>query len=97
MRILVIGGTRFIGPRVVRRLAKNGHEVAVFYRGEHEAAIPASIRKFKDCRAEMPVTSIPKELRAYSPEVVLHMIAMGEHDAEAARTRLSRSPDAWWC
>jgi nucleoside-diphosphate-sugar epimerase len=85
MRVLVIGGTRFIGPRVVQRLAESGHEVAIFYRGEHEVALPASVRRFKDCRAKMPITSIPKELKAYSPEVVLHMIAMGEQDAEAAR------------
>ncbi len=30
MRILIIGGTRFIGPCVVRRLARDGHEVIVY-------------------------------------------------------------------
>lgn len=84
MRILVIGGTRFIGPRVIRRLLKNGHEVGVFYRGEHEAALPTAVRRFKDPRAGMPVTEIPEELRHFQPEVVLHMIAMGERDAEIA-------------
>lgn len=84
MRILIIGGTRFIGPRVVRRLLKNGHELGVFYRGEHEAALPTSVRRFKDPRAAMPVTEIPEGLRHFEPEVVLHMIAMGERDAEMA-------------
>jgi hypothetical protein len=32
MRILVIGGTRFLGPPLVRRLTALGHEVAVFHR-----------------------------------------------------------------
>jgi nucleoside-diphosphate-sugar epimerase len=32
----------------------------------------------------MPVRRIPDELRAIAPDVVLHMIAMGEEDAEAA-------------
>ena len=84
MRVLVIGGTRSIGPRVVRRLAHNGHEVAVFHRGEHNAALPAGVRQFEDPRAAMPVTWIPEELRTYAPEIVLHMIAMGQQDAEAA-------------
>jgi nucleoside-diphosphate-sugar epimerase len=86
VRVLVIGGTRFIGPRIVRRLVKAGHDVGVFYRGEHEVALPAAVRRFKDRHAAMPVTVIPVELRAYAPEIVLHMIAMGERDAEAART-----------
>ena len=85
MRILVIGGTRFIGLSAVRKLAQRGHEVAVFHRGEHEAGLPASVRQIRDRRARIPITSIPAELRAYAPEVVVHMIAMGQRDAEAAR------------
>lgn len=41
MRILVIGGTGFIGPYVVRRLAGMGHSVAVFHRGNTQADLPA--------------------------------------------------------
>ena len=85
MRILVIGGSRFIGPCVVRKLVRAGHDVAVFYRGQHEASLPANVTRFKDPRAQIPVTTIPEELRLYSPDVVLHMIPMGERDAEAAR------------
>jgi uncharacterized protein YbjT (DUF2867 family) len=33
MRLLVLGGTRFIGHRLVRRLVGSGHELAVFHRG----------------------------------------------------------------
>jgi nucleoside-diphosphate-sugar epimerase len=33
MKVLVVGGTNFIGPYAVRRLAEAGHEVAVFHRG----------------------------------------------------------------
>jgi nucleoside-diphosphate-sugar epimerase len=33
MRILVIGGTGFIGPFLVRQLARMGHSVSVFHRG----------------------------------------------------------------
>ncbi len=34
MKILVIGGTGFIGPHLVRWLAEKGHSVAVFHRGK---------------------------------------------------------------
>jgi uncharacterized protein YbjT (DUF2867 family) len=33
MQFLIIGGTRFLGPLVVRRLLAAGHAVAVFHRG----------------------------------------------------------------
>jgi nucleoside-diphosphate-sugar epimerase len=76
MRVLVIGGTRFIGPRVVRRLVKAGHEVGVFYRGAHEVALPTVVRRFRDPRAAIPVTQIPEQLRAYAPDIVVHMIGV---------------------
>ena len=33
MRVLVIGGTRFVGPRLVRSLLDRGHAVTAFHRG----------------------------------------------------------------
>jgi nucleoside-diphosphate-sugar epimerase len=41
MKILVIGGTGFIGPHLVRELARMGHSVAVFHRGSTRADLPA--------------------------------------------------------
>lgn len=84
MRILIIGGTRSVGLAAARRLAAAGHELAVFHRGEHEGELPASVRRFRGPAAAMPVRAIPDELRAFEPEVVLHMIAMGEEDSLAA-------------
>jgi nucleoside-diphosphate-sugar epimerase len=89
MRILVIGGTRFIGPRVVRRLVAAGHELAVFYRGQHESALPAAVSRIKDPRAAMPVVAFPQEIREFAPEIVLHMVAIGHADAQAARQEFS--------
>src|SRR5689334_16105600 len=37
MKMLLIGGTGFIGPHVVRQLQANGHEVTIFHRGNHPA------------------------------------------------------------
>jgi nucleoside-diphosphate-sugar epimerase len=40
MRILVIGGTGFIGPHLVHRLLDKGHEIAVLHRGVHRNDLP---------------------------------------------------------
>src|ERR1035441_760923 len=41
MRILVIGGTGFIGRPLVRELARMGHALCVFHRGGTPAQLPA--------------------------------------------------------
>lgn len=43
MKILLIGGTGFIGPHVIHRLQANGHEVTIFHRGNR--SVPATIRQ----------------------------------------------------
>jgi nucleoside-diphosphate-sugar epimerase len=84
MEILVVGGTRFIGPYVVRALTSQGHTVTVFHRGEHEPHLPASVKHVHDPSAGIPVLSFPAEARQPPFDVVIHMIAMGERDATAA-------------
>jgi len=84
MNILVIGGTRFIGAHVVWQLANAGHAVTVYHRGEHESQLPAGVRHVRRPEAAMPVSSFPAELLTPAPDVVVHMIAMGEADARAA-------------
>lgn len=39
-RILVLGGTGFIGPHMVRYAVERGHEVSIFTRGRSDADIP---------------------------------------------------------
>jgi UDP-glucose 4-epimerase len=36
MRVMVLGGTRFIGAAVVEELVAHGHELLIVHRGEHE-------------------------------------------------------------
>ena len=36
MRVLVLGGTGFIGPHIVKAMLDAGHEVSIFTRGQRE-------------------------------------------------------------
>jgi nucleoside-diphosphate-sugar epimerase len=76
MRILVLGGTSFIGPFVVRRLVDKGHEVAVFHRGETNAPLPSSVRHIHGDHARL--TDYAGEFAKFAPDVVLEMIAWSE-------------------
>lgn len=79
MRILVIGGTRFIGPYVVRDLLAAGHQVAVFHRGETESELAAGAQPIRGDRREL--ARFANEFRQFGPEVVLDMIAFNEREA----------------
>ena len=43
LRILVLGGTGFIGPHQVRYAVSRGHHVTIFTRGRRQAELPASV------------------------------------------------------
>ncbi|HEY0006933.1 MAG TPA: NAD-dependent epimerase/dehydratase family protein [Pyrinomonadaceae bacterium] len=79
MKILLIGGTRFIGPPVVRRLFDAGHQVALFHRGESEAELPQAVEHIHGERAEL--SSFETEFRRFAPDVVLDMIPFTEQEA----------------
>jgi nucleoside-diphosphate-sugar epimerase len=80
MRILVLGGTRFIGPPAVRRLAALGHEVTVFHRGQSQADLSAAVHHLTGDRKEWATHAAT--LRALAPELVLDMMLLGEADAQ---------------
>lgn len=84
MRILVIGGTRFIGPRVVHHLAAAGHQVAVFHRGRTEAVLPSSVQHIQGDRHRL--AEHVEEFRRFRPDVVVDVIAMTEQDARSLVT-----------
>jgi 2'-hydroxyisoflavone reductase len=45
LRILILGGTGFIGPYQVRYAVARGHQVTVFNRGRSQAELPASVEQ----------------------------------------------------
>lgn len=79
MRVLVIGGTRFIGPHVVRFLHDLGHSVTLFHRGRTQADLPVGIDRILGDRRNL--ADFATTFRASAPQVVLDMIPMTEQDA----------------
>lgn len=45
MKILVIGGTRFVGLRLVWKLTQEGHDVTILNRGKTPAELPENIKR----------------------------------------------------
>jgi nucleoside-diphosphate-sugar epimerase len=94
VQVLVIGGTKFIGPYVVEELVSFGHNVTVYHRGGHEPALPAGVHHVHSPAAAIPVESFSPEALEPAPDVVIHMIPMGERDSkvvvDAFRNRTDR-------
>ena len=84
MRVLLVGGTRFIGAHAARQLVEAGADVTVFHRGKSENPILPPVRHIRDASAEYPVTSFPEAVTKADWDVVVHMVMMGEADARAA-------------
>ena len=82
MRILVIGGTSFIGPRVVRRLLEHGHRVTAFHRGQTPGDLPAEVEHINGDRKAL--SNFSSDFKRLAPDVVLDMILSTEQDALAA-------------
>jgi nucleoside-diphosphate-sugar epimerase len=78
VHVLVIGGTRFTGPRAVRALVERGHDVTVFHRGESEADLPAEVRHVHADVAAFE--SYVGDLRARAPDMVVDMVAFRRED-----------------
>lgn len=79
MKILVIGGTNFIGPYVVHQLSAMGHEVTLFHRGKTTAELPTGVQHLLGDRSKL--TDMKSEFERLAPQVVLDMIPYTEQDA----------------
>jgi nucleoside-diphosphate-sugar epimerase len=79
MRALVIGGTAFMGPHVVKFLKAAGHEVAVFHRGK-TGVCGSDILHIHGDRKELP--AFRSRFATFAPDVVVHMVAMNQLDAD---------------
>lgn len=82
MKILVIGGTRFIGAAAVRRLLELGHQVAVLNRGLAPLEPPSGVVRIRGDRDDLAASRT--EISAFEPEIVLHNVVVKEAHVEGA-------------
>ncbi|NNC93822.1 MAG: NAD-dependent epimerase/dehydratase family protein [Acidimicrobiia bacterium] len=84
MRVLVIGGTRFIGLSAVHQLVEDGHDVTVFNRGETDVELPAGVGRIRGDLWQLD--DHVDELRATTPDTVVHMMLLtGPQTRDTAR------------
>lgn len=79
MKILVIGGTGFIGLPVIKKLIEGGHDITVFHRGRTNADLLADAHFILGDRQNL--ADFKNEFERISPDVVLDMIPYFEQDA----------------
>src|SRR6185295_17031253 len=80
MKALIIGGTRFIGLRVVHHLTEHGHDVTVFHRGQTNSRMPTTVNQITGDRRDL--SRFASEFAQIAPDVVLDMICYNEPEAE---------------
>jgi nucleoside-diphosphate-sugar epimerase len=82
MRILVIGGTRFVGPRLVRSLLERSHEVTTFNRGRTPDELPGGVERLHGDRSDP--SQLAGALDGRSFDGCVDTIAMRGSDTAAA-------------
>jgi len=86
LRVVVLGGTRFIGRAIVEELATAGHELLVAHRGVLEPnGLPPAQHLHAD-RVELPAHR--DELAAFEPDAAIDCRALTRADAETAMAAL---------
>ena len=79
MNILMIGGTKFIGPHVVQLLHENGHQITLFHRGETEYPFSFPVNYIRGDKSNL--SDFREQFSILSPDVVIDMVAYSEDEA----------------
>ncbi len=82
MRILVIGGTRFFGYHIVKRLLAEGHDVSLFNRGRTPDDLGDQVRRIKGDRNDR--LDFRQRFKKEKFDVVVDMIAFVAEDSRSA-------------
>jgi len=83
MRVVVLGGTVFIGRSLVDQLHAAGHDVLVVHRGEHEPADLAPVQHLHVDRAALGDDAGARAaFGEFAPDVVIDNMAMTKRSAQ---------------
>lgn len=89
MRVLMIGGTKFIGRRITEELIARGDDVTVVHRGQTE---PDGLPECRHLHADRhDFASLAPEVKGLAPDAVVDTMALSQADADAVLPHL---PDA---
>src|SRR4051812_28732847 len=81
LRVVVLGGTRFIGRAIVDALLDAGHHVLVVHRGQHE---PDDLTPIDHLHADrLALGAVARDLDDFAPQAVVDCAAFGAADADA--------------
>lgn len=90
MRVLVLGGTTFIGRRIVERLYERGDEVLVVHRGHHEPSPWVPVGHLRADRRAL--SDHAGEINRFAPEAVVDTYALSAEDVNAVLPVLPEVP-----
>ncbi|MCP3424974.1 NAD-dependent epimerase/dehydratase family protein [Rothia sp. AR01] len=90
MRVLVLGGTRFIGRRVVERLHERGDAVLVVHRGRHEPSPWVPVEHLRTERRRLAEHA--DRIRRFAPDTLVDAYAMTADDVRAVLPVLPEVP-----
>jgi nucleoside-diphosphate-sugar epimerase len=81
MKVVILGGTGFIGRHVAASLLEAGHEVAVFHRGKRRVRFPGPVLHIHGNRSRLAESV--EAFDSFGPEAVIDLIAFSEADAQS--------------
>ncbi|MGH3944106.1 MAG: NAD-dependent epimerase/dehydratase family protein [Pseudonocardiaceae bacterium] len=90
VRVVIIGGTRFIGRRITEQLVNRGDEVLVVHRGAAEPENWVRCRHLHVDRKDF--RRVADQVRHFAPDAVVDTLAMTRADADAVLPHLPDVP-----
>ncbi|MDR1530756.1 MAG: NAD-dependent epimerase/dehydratase family protein [Clostridiales bacterium] len=84
MKIMILGGTAFMGPLVAKCLKEQGHNITLFHRTKSQNQAFAEMQG--DCNSP---DDLRKAIETFQPDTIIHMVAMYQSHVEVLEKALS--------